>query len=117
MKTLSLRVTEPVRVRTMDARHGDDAAAVDRILNGIRNSLGTLSDDDVERIEAILQKYTGASSTTTQMGVSRAGDAADVGARGAATVRANIEHNQSVATGYRDFWDAKNAELARSIRR
>ena len=41
MKTISLRMTEPVR--THDARWSDDEAAVDRILCGIENSLGPLT--------------------------------------------------------------------------
>jgi hypothetical protein len=104
-------------LRTQDARHGDDAAAVDRILIGIKNSLGVLSDDDVERIEAILQKYTGGSSTVNGLGAARAGDAADAGRAAAAKVRAQVEQIQGIAKNYKSFWDRNAKENAAAIRR
>jgi hypothetical protein len=99
-------------LHTQDARHDDDEA-VDRIMHGIKNSLGVLSLLDVAKIRAVLEKYVGGSSTVNGMGIARAGDASDAGAR----VRANVENNAKVASGYRDFWDKKNQELRDSIRR
>jgi hypothetical protein len=86
-------------------------------LNDIERSVGLLDLADLAEVRRILQKYTGSSSTTNQLGGSRAGDAADAGRAAAAKVRGQVEHNQSVAAGYRAFWDKNNVERERSIRR
>jgi hypothetical protein len=83
----------------------------------IEVTFGLLAPDDLAKVRAILEKYTGASSTVNSMGIARAGDAADAGRKAAAVVRASVEHNAKVASGYRDFWAKKNAELRDSIRR
>jgi hypothetical protein len=70
---------------------------------------------DLARVKAILQKYIGGSGVTNAIGVTRTGDAADAGRQAATRVRANIELNQAVASGYKAFWDIKNAEPASSI--
>jgi hypothetical protein len=77
---------------------------------------GLLDADDFRRLKAILEKYVGASVTTNQAGSSRLADA-DAGRASGARVRAAIDNNRSVAEGYRNFWEKKNAELATSIRR
>jgi hypothetical protein len=114
-KTLHLRMTEPVR--TMDAARYDESE-LGAALADLETSIGILEPGDLSRIKAILQKYCGGSaSVTNATGVTRAGDAADAARQAAAVVRANIEHNQAVAAGYRTFWDGKNCELRAAIRR
>jgi hypothetical protein len=88
-------------LETTDKAFADD---VGRIILGIRNSLGTLDDLDVARVESILRKYT-PSDTTNQLSTTRASDAAEAaGRRAAARARAGVMHNQAVATGYKVFW-------------
>jgi hypothetical protein len=106
-------------VETTDAAFDDD---VGRIMIGIQASLGVLDPADVLRIESILEKYAsgGSGSVTNSVGSTRFGDASDaaeVGRKAAARVRANIENNQSVAAGYKAFWDKNLAENRASIRR
>jgi trimeric autotransporter adhesin len=120
MKTLSLRMTEPVR--TMDAaRYSEDSLG--EALANLEGSIGLLEPGDLSRIKAILQKYCGGSaSVTNATGITRAGDeahadAVDAARKSAAAVAGNISHNQSVAAGYRDFWHGKNRELRDSITR
>jgi hypothetical protein len=114
-KTLHLRMTEPVC--TMDAARYDESE-LGAALADLETSIGILEPGDLSRIKAILQKYCGGSaSVTNATGVTRAGDAADAARQAAAVVRANIEHNQAVAAGYRTFWDGKNCELRAAIRR
>jgi len=122
MTTLHLRMTEPVRVRTMDAaRYSEDSLG--EALANLETSIGLLEPGDLSRIKAILQKYCGGSaSVTNATGMTRAGDAAhadavDAARESAAGVARNISHNQSVARGYKTFWDANNRELRDSIRR
>jgi hypothetical protein len=123
MKTLHLRMTEPVHVRTTDAaaRYAEDSLGA--ALANLETSIGLLEPGDLSRIKAILQKYCGGSaSVTNATGVTRAGDAAhadavDAARESAAGVARNISHNQSVARGYKTFWDANNRELRDSIRR
>jgi hypothetical protein len=117
MTTIRLRqrgslLTGPVP--TQDAPRHDTLSST---MNDIERGVGVLDPDDLAEVRRILQKYTGASSTTNQLGGSRAGDTADAGRAAAARVRANVENNAKVASGYRDFWTARNKELADSIRR
>jgi hypothetical protein len=88
------------------------------VLNDLEFS-GLLDPDDLLVIRSIFARYTGASSTVTgSLGIARAGDvAADQGRRAAATVRANVENNQAVARGYKEFWDKNLAAHSASIRR
>jgi hypothetical protein len=122
MTTLHLRMTEPVRVRTMDAGRYDEGF-VGAALADLEGSIGLLEPGDLSRIKAILQKYcAGSASVTNATGVTRAGDAANAAAvdaarKSAAAVRANIENNQAVGARYRDFWDGQNRGLRASIRR
>jgi hypothetical protein len=120
MKTISLRMTEPVQTRDERFDAFDAADALGEIVSDLE-SIGLLEPIDLARVKAILQKYTGASSTTNQLGGSRAGDAADATAdaarKSAAAAARNIEHNQSVAAGYKTFWDKNLAENRASIRR
>ena len=122
MTTLHLRMTEPVRVRTMDAGRYDEGF-VGAALADLEGSIGLLEPGDLSRIKAILQKYcAGSASVTNATGVTRAGDAAnaavvDAARKSAAAVRANIENNQAVGARYRDFWDGQNRGLRASIRR
>jgi hypothetical protein len=98
-----------------DAFDADDALG--EIVSDLE-STGLLEAIDLARVKAILQKYVGGSSATTNaVGVTRAGDAVDAGQKAAAVVRANIEHNAEVGRGYRDFWSQKNQELRDSIRK
>jgi hypothetical protein len=121
MTTLHLRMTEPVRVRTMDAaRYSEDSLG--EALANLEGSSGLLEPGDLSRIKAILAKYcAGSASVTTATGITRAGDEAHAdavdAARKSAAVARNISHNQSVAAGYRDFWHGKNRELRDSITR
>jgi hypothetical protein len=111
MKTLHLRMTEPVR--TMDAARYDESN-LGAALADLETSIGILEPGDLSRIKAILQKYCGGSaSVTNATGVTRAGDGANAAAVDAARESAagaarNISHNQAVAAGYRTFWDAQN---------
>lgn len=120
MKTLSLRMTEPVR--TTDAARYDESA-LGTVLSDLETSIGLLEPGDLSRIKAILQKYcAGSASVTNATGVTRAGDGANAAAvdaarESAATVARNISHNQAVGARYRDFWDGQNRELRASIRR
>jgi hypothetical protein len=103
-------------LETRDAqRYGDDA--VGEILSDFEAG-GLLPPGDLSRLKAILQKYFGGSvGATNRLGSTSSTDAADAGRQAALRVRANLAHNQSVASGYRDFWDKRNEELAASIRR
>jgi len=112
MKTISVRAFGPLNTR--DSAFDD---SVGRIMAGVKNSLGILDPVDVERIESILQKYTGGRTVTNATGVTRSGDAIADGRKAAAVVARNIAHNKAVSNGYRDFWDVKNAELRASITR
>jgi hypothetical protein len=122
MKTLHLRMTEPVRVRTTDAARYDEGV-LGAALADLETKIGLLEPGDLSRIRAILQKYcAGSASVTTATGVTRAGDGTNgdvVGAarKSAAVVASNISHNQAVARGYKTFWDANNRELRDSILR
>src|SRR6202035_3298090 len=107
-------------LQTRDAERFDAFDATDALGEIVSDleSTGLVEPIDLARIKAILQKYTGGSSTTNQLGGSRAGDAADArdaadvaGRQAAAAVARNISHNQSVARGYADFWNQKNQEL------
>jgi hypothetical protein len=113
MKTLHLRMTGPLQ--TLDAI--DESRFGDAMFAEIRQIAGDLLDDDqLAKIRATVEKYSGA-GVTNGAGITRAGDAADAGRKAAAVVRANIENNQAVAAGYKNFWDGKNRELRDSIRR
>jgi hypothetical protein len=102
-------------VHTLDAI--DEARFGDAMFAEIRQIAGELLDDDqLARIKATVEKYSGG-GVTNGAGVTRAGDAADAGRQAAAVVARNIAHNQSVARGYADFWDRKNQELRDSVRR
>jgi hypothetical protein len=101
---------------TEAARYDDDA--IGEFLADMESSFGLLDPGDLSHVRGILSKYVGRSAGTNELGATtQSTDAADAGRQAAAVVRANIENNQSVATGCRDFWDTKNAELAASIRR
>lgn len=115
MKTISIRHGLGPLQTTDSPRHD----ALGSALAEIEISLGVLDPTDLAKVRAILQKYVGGSSATTNaVGVTRAGDAADAaGRQAAARVRANIENNEKVALGYRTFWDARNQELRDSVRR
>jgi hypothetical protein len=79
-------------------------------LNDIERSVGLL---DLAEVRRILQKYTGSSSTTNQLGGSHAGDTADAGRAAAvkpARVRGAVESTKAVAAGYKNFWNARNQE-------
>jgi hypothetical protein len=115
MTTISLKnLRGSLSLRTQDAPRHD---ALGTTLADIETNCGLLDPADLAKVRAILEKYTGASSTTNQLGGSRAGDAADAGRMAAAVVRATVEHNAEVGRGYRDFWSQKNAEYAASIRK
>jgi len=107
-------------LRTLDAI--DEARFGDAMFAEIRQIAGDLLDDDqLAKIRATVEKYSGA-GVTNGAGVTRAGDAAntdavDAARKSAAAVARNIENNQSVAAGYRAFWDKNNAERRDSIRR
>jgi hypothetical protein len=119
-KTLSLRVTEPVR--TTDAARYAESALGD-ILAHLETKIGLLEPGDLSRITAVLQKYCAESArVTTATGITRSGDGAhdaavDAARESAATVARNISHNQAVGARYKTFWDANNRELRDSIRR
>jgi hypothetical protein len=126
------QLSKRINMKTISIRHGlgplqttdsprfdafDTADALGEIVSDLE-STGILEPIDLARVKTILLKYVGGScATTNQLGVTRAGDAADAGRQAAAAVARNIAHNQSVATGYRDFWDKKNAEYQATIRR
>jgi len=104
-------------VQTRDAARYAESA-LGEVLAALETRLGLLEPGDLSRMKAILQKYVGGSSANTnQLGITRAGDVADVGRQAAAVVRAHVENNQAVAAVYRDFWAVKNAELRASITR
>jgi hypothetical protein len=118
MTTLSLKNQRgSLSLRTTDAaRYAEDSLG--EVLASLETSVGLLEPGDLSRIKAILQKYVGGSSASTnQVGITRAGDAADAGRKAAAAVARNIENNQAVARSYKTFWDARNRELSESIRR
>jgi hypothetical protein len=116
MTTTSLKnLRGSLSTRTQDAPRHD---ALGTTLADIETNFGLLDPSDLAKVRAILEKYTGASSSTTnKLGGSRAGDAADAARMAAAVVRATVEHNAEVGRGYRDFWSQKNAEYAASIRK
>jgi hypothetical protein len=106
--TKRIKVTNQLGpLQTRDAERFDafdSATALGAIVSALE-STGLVEGIDLARIKAILQKYVGGSSATTNaVGVTRAGDAVDAGQKAAAVVRANIEHNAEVGRGYRDFW-------------
>jgi hypothetical protein len=117
MKTISIRHGLGPLQTTDSPRHDDLGSA----LAEIEISLGVLDPTDLAKVRAILQKYVGGfSANVNELGIVRAGDAADAvdaARKSAADVARNIAHNQSVARGYADFWDKKNAELRDSVRR
>src|SRR5258708_40285572 len=79
-------------LRTTDS----PAAAIGDFFSDLETTLGLLDAIDLSRIRAILEKYTGGSSTVNGLGMARAGDAADAGRAAGRKVAAEISHNQSV---------------------
>jgi hypothetical protein len=75
-------------------------------------TIAALSADELAKVKAIMEKYSGGSSgtTTNKLGATNTGDARS-------KYQGQVEHTRTVAAGYRDFWDKKNAELAASITR
>jgi hypothetical protein len=96
-------------LRTTDARHEADDALSDMLTD--MESGGLLDPDDLAKIKTILQKYVGGGVTNELGATVPTGDAAR------AKYQGQVEHTRTVAAGYRDFWDKKNAELAASITR
>lgn len=112
--TVSLRMMEPVRVRTFDAaRRDDDDGAEDLRLSDLAN---TLSPADLAEVRRIVGKYTTSGMTTNAMGAA-VNDAGALGRAAAAKVRGQIEVTQALNARNRDFWDARNRELRASITR
>jgi hypothetical protein len=96
-------------LRTLDAidseRLGDMAAAEIELALG-----GLLDADDLEKVRSIMAKYNSGSGTTQTGLTTPTGDAL-------ARRLAEVEHNGTVADGYRKFWDEKNAEFDAAITR
>ena len=110
MKTVALRHFGSRVVQTHDAM--PFASNVERIMHGIKNSLGVLAPEDVARIQSILAKYDGRVSSTSPAGIS----SFDSGKAAAAEARAGVERIQAINTANREFWDQKTHATERSTR-